>query len=80
MITIATLARVLRGDDTLLPLFTPAQRTALLRTRERLRGVGTEVVRRIAAERPETTADYERLICIVIEEAMLELDLPGVPN
>jgi hypothetical protein len=52
MIGTAMIAQVLLGDDTLLAMFSPQQCTALLWTRERLRGVGAEVTRRMAAERP----------------------------
>jgi hypothetical protein len=80
MIGTAMIAQVLLGDDTLLAMFSPQQCTAPLWTRERLRGVGAEVTRRMAAEKPTSTAEIERLFDIVLEEAMIELDVPGSPN
>ena len=79
-ITVDMIADVLLGDDSLVELFPPAQRMALLRTRERLRGVGGEVAHRMATEGPVSTAEIERLLIIVLEEVMMELDVPRLSN
>ena len=77
MITMATIARALQGDNDALDEFEPVQREAVLRTRERLRALPSIVADQAGGKSEE---ELERLIAVEMHKALIEFGGPTEVN